>query len=228
MHIIITGTSRGIGFEVLRRFLEDNNHKIIALSRNISSLVIFKNNPSVRFFPFDIMKREDHTKLMNETNSFLDGKVDILINNAGVLINKPVAGLSPLDYDIMFNTHVKGVFFLIQKLLPKLTPGSHIVNIGSMGGYQGSKKFAGLSLYAASKGALSILTECLAEELKPDKINVNMLSLGAVDTEMLQEAFPGNINGMDVKKLSVFIKDFAQKGQYLFNGKNIPVASTTP
>jgi len=228
MHVIITGTSRGIGYEVLRRFVEENNHRIIALSRNTASLDIFKNHPFVRYFPFDIMEREDHKKLMKEINTFFDNTVDILINNAGVLINKPIAGLNPLDYDKMFNTHVKGVFFLIQKVLPSLTSGSHIVNIGSMGGYQGSKKFAGLSLYAASKGALSILTECLAEELKPNKINVNMLSLGAVETEMLQEAFPGSVNGMDVKELSVFIKDFAQKGQHLFNGKNIPVASTTP
>lgn len=228
MNIIITGTSRGIGHELLWRFVEDDKHKIIALSRNTSTLAVLENDPSVRYFSFDISDANDHEKVLTEIDAFFGNKVDILINNAGVLINKPASDLTPDDYDQMFNTHVKGVFFLIQKVLPFLSRGSHIVNIGSMGGYQGSKKFAGLSLYASSKGALSILTECLAEELQPRKINVNMLSLGAVNTEMLHEAFHGNAEGMDAKKLSVFIKDFAQNGQYLFNGKNIPVASSTP
>ena len=97
-----------------------------------------------------------------------------------------------------------------------------------MGGFQGSTKFAGLSAYSSSKSALSGLTECLAEELKDRNIAVNCLALGAVQTEMLGKAFPGYKAPLSAAKMAEFICEFALTGQLFFNGKIIPVSSTTP
>jgi NAD(P)-dependent dehydrogenase (short-subunit alcohol dehydrogenase family) len=97
-----------------------------------------------------------------------------------------------------------------------------------MGGVQGSSKFPGLSAYSSSKSALSGLTECLAEELKTKNIAVNCLALGAVQTEMLAKAFPGYKAPVTPSQMAEFICDFALKGQHFFNGKIIPVSSSTP
>jgi len=152
----------------------------------------------------------------------------VLINNAGLLINKPFYDLTPVDFDELFTINVKSAFLLVKQLLPRLDNRSHIVNIGSMGGVQGSVKFPGLSLYSASKGALAVLTECLAEELKATGIKVNCLALGSVDTEMLSKAFPGFTAPVDAPSMGAFIRDFALQGHRFFNGKIIPVSVSTP
>jgi NAD(P)-dependent dehydrogenase (short-subunit alcohol dehydrogenase family) len=106
--------------------------------------------------------------------------------------------------------------------------GSHIVNIASMGGFQGSSKYPGLSCYSASKAALACLTECLAGEFTESGIKVNCLALGSVQTEMLEEAFPGYKAPVDAQEMAEFIADFALKGHKFFNGKILPVAVNNP
>ncbi len=155
-------------------------------------------------------------------------QVDILINNAGLLIHKPFGSFVEEDFDRMFAVNTKAVVFLVQALLDLLNEGTHIVNIGSMGGFQGSVKFPGMSLYSASKGALAILTECLAEELKPKGIRVNMLALGSVDTEMLQQAFPGYSAPVNATEMARYIASFALTAHAVMNGKIIPLSLTTP
>ena len=88
-----------------------------------------------------------------------------------------------------------------------------------MGGFQGSAKFKGLSYYSASKAAIACLTECLANEFKPYGISVNCLALGSVQTEMLNEAFPGYKAPVDAKQMAGFIAEFALTGHRFFNGK---------
>jgi NAD(P)-dependent dehydrogenase (short-subunit alcohol dehydrogenase family) len=97
-----------------------------------------------------------------------------------------------------------------------------------MGGFQGAAKFPGLSAYSSSKAALAGLTECLAEELKSKNISVNCLAIGAVQTEMLAKAFPGYKAPLKPNQMAEFICNFALTGHTYFNGKIIPVASTTP
>src|SRR5665647_2552069 len=92
---------------------------------------------------------------------------------------------------IIMETNFFGPGSLIRIVKPLMPSGSHIVNISSMGGYQGSSKYRGLSYYSASKAALACLTECLALEFNRFRISVNCLALGSVQTEMLDEAFPG-------------------------------------
>ncbi len=233
-NIIITGAGKGIGFELAKLFCAEPGHQVIAISRNIGALIeLDKNkNENALFFSglhpykFDLVNGS-----MSELKEFVClyfDKVDVLINNAGSLVNKPFRETTSADFDQVFQTNLKSVFFVVQKLLPLMVKGSHIVNIGSMGGFQGSSKFPGLSVYSASKGALATLTECLAEELKEDGISVNCLALGAARTEMLETAFPGYNAPLSAKEMAVFIKDFALTGSRYFTGKILPVSTSTP
>ncbi len=224
MNIVITGAGKGIGFELAKMFTS-NKHKTFAVSRNIKSLQNI-NDDLLKPFSFDLLK-DDYKELALKIKDFIP-QVDVLINNAGILINKAFLDFTDVDFDTMFRTNVNTVAKMSRMLLPKLKPGSHIVNISSIGGYQGSPKFPGLSLYSASKGAVSILSEAMAEEFKEKGISVNALALGAVQTEMLALAFPGYQASLKAPEMASFIYDFAINGNKYFNGKIIPVSSSTP
>ena len=155
-------------------------------------------------------------------------KVDIIIHNAGSLINKPFSQLSQTDFENVYRVNVFGVANLTKIALPFLQNGSHVVTISSMGGIQGSMKFAGLAAYSSSKGAVITLSELLAEEYKEQGIAFNVLALGAVNTEMLQEAFPGYQAPISPKEMADFIFNFALSGNKYHNGKIIQVSSSTP
>ena len=230
--ILITGTSQGIGFELLCQFLLDQNHEVIAIARKPldQSIPIF--NQAIkehRLFPFelDLVKDDFHT--LSNTLNAMKG-LDIVINNAGFLVNKPFVEQSEEDWQMQFDVNVFSPAKLIRFLYPwlLLSGNAHIVNITSMGGFQGSSKFPGLSAYSASKAALGTLTECLAVEFSGKGISVNALALGAVQTEMLSQAFPGYEAPISALKMADFIANFALNGHQYFNGKQIPVAFTTP
>ena len=230
MNIVVTGASQGIGYEVVRKLLGNSEHHVFALARNkkkLESLSKYSLGSTYTYFAFDLLKDNYKNDLIPEIIKAL-GKVDILINNAGLLINKPFAELTNKDFNLLFDINVKSPFKLTRDLLPHFAKNAHIVNISSMGGYQGSSKFKGLSLYSASKGALGILTECIAEELKDQNIKVNALALGAVRTEMLSEAFPGYEAPVKDDEMAGFIIDFAMKAHHYINGKIIPVSLSTP
>lgn len=232
MLILVTGASKGIGFEMVKRFSKNPNTLVIAVSRNtdaLTKLVKQKNTTSILPLKADITRDSDQKKILRTIKSLNLG-LDILINNAGQIVNKPFEKISTKELQSVYSTNVFSPFMLIQTLLPLLNKKnkSHIVNISSMGGFQGSSKFAGLSAYSSSKSALSGLTECLAEELKDRNIAVNCLALGAVQTEMLSKAFPGYKAPLSAAKMAEFICEFALSGQHFFNGKILPVSSTTP
>jgi short-subunit dehydrogenase len=224
MNIIITGAGRGIGFSLTKIFL-NNKHKVIAISRDISKLKALGYS-SLHAFSFDFYKKDFSSLINFITNIF--SKTDILINNAGLLINKPFTELSDDDFDSIFNINVKAAFKISRDLITNMNENSHIINISSMGGYQGSIKFPGLSLYSAAKGAIAILTEAMALELQEKNISVNALALGAVQTEMLTKAFPGYHAPLQPDEMAQFIYDFSINGNKYFNGKILPVSTSTP
>ncbi|MCD4732369.1 MAG: SDR family oxidoreductase [Bacteroidales bacterium] len=234
MNIIVTGASKGIGKELVKLFAQEKGNTIVAISRNKPLLdelkkdcETFSADSKVFPFPFDLGSGDMVDGLIPYMKKVMPS-VDILVNNAGTLVNKPFENLTEEDFDQLFNVNVKSAFKLVQALLSFFPANSHIVNISSMGGYQGSMKFPGLSLYAASKGALAILTECMAEELKDREIKVNCLALGAVQTEMLSEAFPGFKAPLKPEQMAGFIKSFAVTGHHVFNGKILPVSLSIP
>ena len=224
-NVIITGTSRGIGLELIKLF-SNSGFNVLSLSRNITNIEKLNLN-NTSFLPFDITKENDHL-LVNKFISKNWKSVDILINNAGLLINKNFQETSLDDFNNVYNTNVFGVAMLIQVCLPFMKKNGQVINISSIGGVQGSVKFPGLSAYSSSKGALITLTEMLAEEYKELKINFNVLALGAVQTEMLEEAFPGYKASVSAKEMADYIYDFSLKGSKIINGKIIQISSTTP
>lgn len=233
MNIIITGASSGIGFETALEFALDSKNKIVCIARSADKLrkllEIAKGiNPDCTLFPvaFDLVN-DDYNALIPFLTERL-GTIDILINNAGSLINKPFLETTTADLAEMLESNVMSHFKMIQHTLVLLKSGSHIVNVGSMGGFQGSVKFAGLSAYSASKAALHTLSECLAYELADTGIKVNCLALGSAQTEMLEAAFPGYESPVLAFEMGKYIADFAKTGHKFFNGKVLPVAVTTP
>ncbi len=234
MNIIITGASRGIGFELVKTLAKHKQNHIVAISRNgkalkelVAECLRLYPDAKVTPYEFDLNQFEFYPFIVQRLETFIH-KCDILVNNAGKLVNKPFNKFTLSDFDDTFNVNIKSPFFLIQALLPLLNKGAHVVNISSIGGVQGSKKFPGLSAYSASKGALAIFTEALAEELAEQEIKVNCLALGAVQTEMFAKAFPGAKAMQNPAQIAHFIADFAISGQKYFNGKVIPVSMSVP
>tara|TARA_R110001583_G_scaffold14943_1_gene61985 strand:+ start:1387 stop:2067 length:681 start_codon:yes stop_codon:yes gene_type:complete len=224
-NIIITGTSRGIGFELAKLFAKEG-HKVLALSRNTETLDSLKI-VNIKTIPFDITKKDD----LEKVGAYLDEHwetIDVLINNAGRLLNKPFLEIEPQEFEAVYQVNVFGVANLTKLVVPKMSEKGHVVTISSMGGVQGSMKFPGLSAYSSSKGAVITLTELWAEEFKETGPSFNVLALGAVQTEMLEEAFPGYQAPITAFEMANYIKDFALKGHQMFNGKLLQVSNSTP
>ncbi len=224
-NIIITGTSRGIGFELAQLFAK-NNCNVLALSRNSEPLNNL-NLKNITTLSVDLSSEKDLQKV---TNFIKDNwkNVDILINNAGKLINKPFEKITSTDFLEVYKVNVFAVAELTKQLIPFLNKGSHVVNISSIGGVLGSVKFPGLVAYSSSKGALLTLTEVLAEEYKEQQISFNAIALGAVQTEMLEEAFPGYKAPVTAEEMADYIYNFSLTGNKFYNGKVLQVSSTTP
>ena len=223
MNVLITGASRGIGQETAKSFLS-NGHKVLAISRNTQPLEQLKKE-GASTLTFDLISK-NYTPLVQKVADF--GPIDILINNAGALVNKPFTQLTDEDIKYVYEVNVFSVFKVIRDLMPHYGPHAHIINISSVGGVQGSIKFPGLSAYSSSKGALTILTECLAEEYKSTTYRFNALALGSVQTEMLQEAFPDFKSPVTAVQMANYIYNFAIQHGELFNGKVLQVSSSTP
>ena len=223
--IIITGTSRGIGFELVKLFAEKGHH-ILALSRNEKPIKDL-HLEHVTALSFDLSEAENYTQV----ETFIKENwqhVDILINNAGALLNKPFSETSMADFEHVYKTNVFGLAEMTRIVLPFMKSGSHVVTISSMGGVQGSMKFPGLAAYSSSKGAVITLTELLAEEYKDSGISFNVLVLGAVQTEMLEEAFPGYVAPTSALEMAQYIFDFSLNGNQYYNGKLLQVSNSTP
>lgn len=233
-HFIVTGASRGVGREVvlsLARSVPDS--KIIALARSSDALNALRadvgemaNGSEVCSLPFDLL--ESDTELLKECiEKFLHGRVDGLLNNAGRLIHKSFTELSDEDWMEVYKVNVIGVSKLTRLVLPYMKEG-HVVMVSSMGGIMGSVKFAGLSAYSSSKAAVIGMVECLAEEYKEGLVRFNALAFGSVQTEMLEEAFPGFKAAVTAEEMGVYTADFLLNGGRYYNGKTLQVSSSTP
>ena len=221
--IIVTGASRGIGNEVVK-VAEKKGHKVYSISRNIKAL---KERSFFHPREVDLVDENSIDKFCREIKN--EGlRVDALINNAGAFLNKPFEKISRKEFEYIFQVNVFGLSSLTRKVLPSINRKGHVVNISSMGGINGSTKFPGLTAYSSSKGAVNIITEILAEEYKDNGPSFNALAFGAVQTKMLEEAFPGLEAPISANQIADFVLDFALTGHKYFNGKILPVSSSTP
>lgn len=223
-NIIVTGTSRGIGYELALKFAEAG-HQVLAISRKIPQALLEHKN--VTCLSVDLA---DETAL-DQVDNFLSStwkKVDAVVHNAGALLLKPFEQTTQADFESIYKVNVFAVANLTRICIPYLEKGSHVVTISSIGGVRGSLKFAGLAAYSSSKGAVITLTELLAEEYKEKGISFNVLALGSVQTEMLNEAFPGYQAPISAEGMATYIYDFTLNGNKYFNGKVLEVSSTNP
>ena len=223
-NIIITGTSRGIGFELALQFA-NAGHQVLAISRKIPQALL--GNQNITCLSVDLSNESELAKVTNFLAKSWK-QIDAVIHNAGSLLLKPFSETTQEDFENIYKVNVFGVANLTRICLPFLQKGSHVVTISSMGGIQGSLKFAGLAAYSSSKGAVITLSELLAEEYKERGISFNVLALGAVQTEMLAEAFPGYQAPMSASEMANYIYDFTLTGNKYYNGKVLQVSSTNP
>ncbi len=226
MNIVITGTSRGIGFELVRIFAQ-NGHNVVAISRNISPLQLtFAKSKNVLPISFNLSSG-NYRVLAKKIEEFTP-TVDILINNAGQLINKPFGDVTPDDLQLSYSTNTFAPIYMVQNLSPAFAENAQCINVSSMGGYQGSLKFAGLMAYSSAKAALVCVTECMQEEFKETNWAFNCLCLGAVQTEMLEGAFPGYQAPTSAKEMADYIFNFSINNKGVVKGKVLPLSSTNP
>ncbi len=221
--IVVTGVSRGIGHQVALQAAA-KGYRVFALSRNIES---FSSLKQIIPLKVDLSKEEEVEEITKQIIAQVNS-IDILINNAGYLINKPFMETSREAFISVFQVNVFGLSSLTRMLLPKISKKGHVVNISSMGGITGTSKFPGLAAYSSSKAAVSILTELLAEEFKLTGPAFNALALGAVQTEMLAQAFPDFQAPITAENMADYILNFAEKGHHFYNGKVLPVSLSTP
>jgi len=221
--IVVTGASKGIGLEIVR-FLVAQGHTVYALSRDIKAL---GSSKKLHPIAIDLTDEESLIKLAEQLSSN-QISIDALINNAGSLINQSFSTTTKNDFEAIYRVNVFGLASITRLLLPLISSKGHVVNISSMGGIGGSAKFPGLSAYSSSKGAVNILTELLAEEYKETGPFFNGLALGAVQTEMLTKAFPGLQAPLSAEEIAPYIAQFALTGQQFYNGKILPISSSTP
>ena len=239
MNIVITGASKGVGYYTALNLAKKRENKIFALSRDVAGLKRLSDSvdsENIITVPCDITDEKSIGESIQKIRETVLG-IEVLINNAGLLIKKPFLELTSADWQAIYNVNVFGVVNITRALFPMLMEGSifrktnvrsHIVNISSMGGVQGSVKFNGLSAYSSSKSALIGISECLSEEYKTKGVYVNSIALGSVETEMFQKAFPGMKASAEVEEISAWLADFALNGFKFFNGKVIPVSNSTP
>lgn len=223
-NVIITGTSRGIGYELALLFA-DAGHNVLAISRNTPQALA--DLPNVTCLSLDLTDETTAGEVNNVIKSIWQ-HVDVVIHNAGALLLKPFEDITSNEFEYIYKVNVFGVAALNRVAIPLMNKGSHVVTVSSMGGVQGTMKFSGLAAYSSSKGAVITLSELLAEEYKERRIAFNVLALGAVNTEMLQEAFPGYEAQLSAKQMADYIYNFALTGNTYFNGRVIQVSSTTP
>ena len=223
--VIITGTSRGIGYEMALQFAQIG-HQVLAISRKTPKA--FLENQNITCLSIDIANEDALLQVKAFVEHSWNNQVDILIHNAGLLIGKPFTDLTLDDFEQVYKVNVFAVAALTRICIPYLKKGSHVVTISSMGGIQGSMKFPSLAAYSSSKGAVITLSELLAEEYKEKGIAFNVLALGAVNTEMLQEAFPGYQAPLSAEEMADYVYNFALTGNKYYNGKVLQVSSTTP
>ncbi len=229
MNIIINGGTRGIGREVVLFLARDKSNHILVTGRNESELDKLTGlHQNVFTIVTDLSDFDSQEESFRKTTSGHFKNVDILINMAGVIVVKEFMDMNNEEARMIMETNFLGPASVIRIIKPLMHEGSHIVNISSMGGFQGSSKYEGLSYYSASKAALACLSECLSTEFMKSGIKVNCLALGSVQTEMFEKAFPGYKASINAIEMAEFISDFAINGHRFFNGKILPVAINNP
>jgi 3-oxoacyl-[acyl-carrier protein] reductase len=187
---LVTGSSRGIGRAVAERLAADGASVVINYARNghfAQEVVdgILARSGKAFAIQADISKPAEVRRLFDEGVKAV-GSLDIVVANAGIVLERPLIESTEEDYDSVFSINTKGVFFTLQEAARRIRNGGRIVVV-STGGTK--MPFANLSLYLGSKGAIEQFARSLSRELGSRNVTVNVLSPGFTETEMLIEEY---------------------------------------
>jgi NAD(P)-dependent dehydrogenase (short-subunit alcohol dehydrogenase family) len=227
--ILITGASRGLGYALVEAFLSSTPYKVAAVSRNSGALSSLANNAAYKdrleLIQADICNPPD-LEMIQDIVAGLP-PLGVIIHNAGALLFKPFSEIAIDELRAVYEVNVFAPFMLTQKLLPYMN-ATHVINISSVGGVEGSIKFPGLTAYSSSKAALNCLTEMWSEEFKDTDHSFNCLALGSVATEMFSEAFPGVPASSQPEEMASYIVNFAIEAPKVMRGKIISLSRSNP
>lgn len=224
--IIVTGASRGIGRALVEE-LKMRGEEVISISRGEGPQCTYEDDEWKVMFDW-----QSYNQLIPLFKSVFDEglRVKGVVNNAGVLKKASLLDVGLSEFEEHNRVNVWNPLMLFKALYREgyFTSDAHIVNIGSMGGIQGASKFPGLFSYGGSKSLLAALTESLDAEFGAEGLSFNYLALGAVNTEMLKEAFPGYFSQVTPENMAKFIASFLLESGSLMSGKLIQVAKSDP
>jgi len=192
--VLITGVAGGIGSATARVFTDADWHVVGVDRRQVDGL-----EGVAHFIRADISDPEALEYIFDQVTAS-EGRLDALVNNAAVQICKPLVETTPDEWDAVMASNLRSVYLAVRLAYPLLRrQGGAIVNISSVHALATS---ANIASYAASKGALLALTRALAIELAPDRIRVNAILPGAVDTPMLHSGLTrGHLQGANIQEL---------------------------
>ena len=179
-NIIITGGSLGIGKETARSLVEKGANVLIT-GRSESRLIEAKRYTGAKIIEFDISDHENISDNARKCIDILDGRIDVLINNAGIGVRRSVEELNIEDFLKVFNVNVFGLALFTKEIIPHMIKKSYgtIINIGSTASLKGYKNG---SIYSSSKFAVRCLTQCWQAELRPHNIRVCQVNPSEVTT----------------------------------------------
>ncbi len=185
--VIVTGGSRGIGRAVVELLAQDGADVTFYYRDNAAAAqeVVAATSAAGLAVTAEQLDIRDSAACAGAVEKLADRRerIDLLVNNAGVIRDNPLAGFSDADVQDVLDTNVTGVFNMTRAVAPYMISqrGGKVINISSVSGEKGGR---GQTNYAASKGAINALTRALAVELAPRRITVNAVAPGVIDTEM--------------------------------------------
>ncbi len=225
--VVVTGASSGIGRASAEAFARQGA-MVVLFARSAEKLTAIAARHGDRMLAIagDVAVSEDIERLFTEVEARF-GDCDVLVNNAGMIDPRPLLDTTPEAWDRMFAVNVRGTFLASRRALPAMVArrGGTIVNVASISGIPGPRKFPGFASYNASKAAVIAFTEALAVETKDYGVRVNCVSPGSVDTLMWAAASGGAPAEMTADEVAETILFLASERSRPMNGQNVDVYS---